>query len=277
MKQLLASIVLALCGVSAGGVVAENASTRLEAVLGAQPDHMKARYKYRHPKETLAFFDVKPGMKVADFMPGREWYGGILMPYIGQHGSYVGVDLSMASWDDYKRFTDDPDAFMKGQESWVSRFRQQAETWRKPDDAKVNAFRVTSVPEDIAGQLDVVMAFRTLHLPHRVDGQVTRLAEGVFRALKPGGVFGVVQHRAPESASDEWANGYNGYVKQSALVRQIEAAGFVLEATSEVNANSLDQPTEEDQVWRLPPANKSGENDHIGESDRMTLKFRKPA
>lgn len=277
MKRLLSIVVVGLFGLGIGSVVADDAAPKLDTVLAAQPEHMKARYKYRNPGETLMFFGVKPGMKVADFLPGKDWYAGILLPYLGEQGTYAGADLSMTTWADYGRSRDDTEAFLKSQGAWVERFREKAEGWRKPGDAQVSAFRVDDVPEALTGQFDVVMAVRALHLPTRVDGEVKALASGVFKALKPGGVFGVVQHRAPESASDEWAQGYNGYVKQSALIREIEAAGFVLEAASELNANPKDQPDEDDQVWRLPPTSKDGSHDHIGESDRMTLRFRKPA
>lgn len=227
---------------------------------------------------------MKPGMKVADFLPGPEWYGGILLPYLGEDGMYVGADLNLESWDKYKVFTDDPDGFMEGRRTWVKRFRAHAEKWRKPGDAAISSFRVDHVPAELAGKLDVVMAIRTLHLATRNDGHLERALPGIFAALKPGGVFGVVQHRAPESASAEWASGINGYVKQSAIVAMVEAAGFVLDGTSEVNANIKDKPTNADQVWRLPPSldtTKEGTPERaavvaIGESDRMTLRFKKP-
>ena len=102
--------------------------------------------------------------------------------------------------------------------------------------------------------------------------------------LKPGGVVGVVQHRAAESADDGWANGDNGYVKQSRIISVFESAGFELVETSEINVNPRDQPTQEEFVWRLPPTLGTSQEDEelraemeaIGESDRMTLKFRKP-
>ena len=101
--------------------------------------------------------------------------------------------------------------------------------------------------------------------------------------LKDGGLVGVVQHRAPESASDEWANGSRGYLKQSAVIAMFEDAGFQLVARSEINANPKDQPGEEDIVWRLPPSLRTSQENPelreamlaIGESDRMTLLFRK--
>jgi predicted methyltransferase len=284
MRKLLFSVALVVSGLHGGVASAGDAEAKLDQVLAAQSDEMKARYTYRNPKETLMFFGVKPGMKVADFLPGKDWYAGIMLPYLGEEGTYVGADLTMEAWDDYKRFTDDPEGFMKGREGWPDRFRERAEGWRSAGDAQIGAFRADAVPAEIEGTLDVVLAIRAFHLPTRVDGAATRMAAGIFKALKPGGVLGVVQHRAAESKTDEWARGYNGYVKQSALIREIEAAGFVLEATSEVNANPKDQPTDSDQVWRLPPSLGTSEEGSperaavlaIGESDRMTLKFRKP-
>ena len=102
--------------------------------------------------------------------------------------------------------------------------------------------------------------------------------------LKPGGIVGVVQHHAPDTASDEWANGSRGYLKKGFVIAQMQAAGFEFVASSDVNANSNDQPGAEDVVWRLPPSLRGAKDDAeltakmlaIGESNRMTLKFRKP-
>ena len=113
---------------------------------------------------------------------------------------------------------------------------------------------------------------------------MTKALGDMMTLLKPGGHVGVVQHRAPEDSPDEWATGDNGYVKQSAIVAAFEAAGFELAASSEVNANPKDQPTSDDFVWRLPPTLATSREDEelkaemeaIGESDRMTLLFRKP-
>jgi len=113
----------------------------------------------------------------------------------------------------------------------------------------------------------------------------TATIEETFNTVKPGGVVGVVQHRGPEGNSDGWANGDAGYLKQSRVVEAFEAAGFVLEASSEINANPADVPSNEDVVWRLPPSTGTTEEgtperaamEAIGESDRMTLLFRKPA
>ena len=97
----------------------------------------------------------------------------------------------------------------------------------------------------------------------------------VFDMLVPGGIVGVVQHRAPENADAEFANGGRGYVKQSDVVAAFERAGFVLEASSEINANPNDPA--DGYVWRLPPSKTDNPDTlAIGESDRMTLRFRKP-
>ena len=134
-----------------------------------------------------------------------------------------------------------------------------------------------------------VLFIRALHNLNRFSAGETdymgdTLAE-TYRILKPGGIVGVVQHSAPDANNDDWANGSNGYLKTSAVVAAFEAAGFELEASSDVNANPADVPSEEDFVWRLPPTLAGTEegtperdaNAAIGESNRMTLKFRKPA
>jgi len=111
----------------------------------------------------------------------------------------------------------------------------------------------------------------------------TAIAES-YNVLKPGGIAGVVQHHAPDSASDEWADGSRGYLKKAFVITKMQAAGFEFLASSDVNANSKDEPTVEDVVWRLPPTLRGAKDDAeqaakmlaIGESNRMTLKFRKP-
>ena len=116
------------------------------------------------------------------------------------------------------------------------------------------------------------------------EERIAQLATWTTDALKPGGIAGVVQHHAPDSASDEWASGSRGYLKKSFVIAQMQAAGFEFVASSDVNSNSKDQPGAEDIVWRLPPSLRGAKDDAeltakmlaIGESNRMTLKFRKP-
>jgi len=161
-----------------------------------------------------------------------------------------------------------------------------AEAWRDDDgDAAVGAFAYGSAPDEMAGTINVVLMVRAVHHFNRLEGDyfAEALAD-TMKVLKPGGIVGVVQHRAQEDMPDDWANGDNGYVKESQIVSAFEAAGFELVGSSEVNANPADRPTAEEFVWRLPPTlATSRENEElkaqmmaIGESDRMTLKFRKP-
>lgn len=291
MKKLfMAASVFAMLAPAAGafdgdGTHSHFDSMKMSEVLALQSDEMKARYQYRHPKETLAFFGVEPGMTVADLLPGRHWYSSILLPYLGKDGLLLGTDYGMGTWVGYQG--DDPDApaWLEKRKGWPERFTKMAQDWRSEGDAAIKGMRVDEVPAELVGTVDVVMMMRATHLPHRFEGELDTLFAGVFKALKPGGVLGIVQHRAPEGNSDAWADGSAGYLKQSAVIAIVEAAGFTLEKTSEINANPKDKPTEKDVVWRLPPTLDGMEEGsperaamtELGESDRMTLKFRKPA
>lgn len=255
----------------------------LQSVLEAQEDGDKARYQYRHPKETLEFFGVGPGMVVVDTLPGDVWYTGLLLDYLGPAGKVVPADYSAEMWTHFGDFTPDP----AEKATWPADMVAKLESKRDAGDAQVAAFQYGSRPAGLEGEVDVVLVVRALHHFMRLEEQggfLTQALSDMHELLKPGGVVGVVQHRAPESNSDEWAGGDKGYVKQSAVIAAFEAAGFELEDKSEVNANPNDQPTEQDMVWRLPPSlATSRENAElaarmkaIGETDRMTLKFRKP-
>jgi predicted methyltransferase len=162
------------------------------------------------------------------------------------------------------------------------------EAKRGPDDAAVGAVQYGAVPDDMAGKVDVVLVVRALHHFTRLEptgGYMSKALADIKKLLKPGGIVGVEQHRAPESSPDAWAKGESGYVKQSAVVAAFTAAGFELVEASEINANPKDKPTDKDVVWRLPPTLATSkdnpalkaEMEAIGETDRMTLKFRKPS
>lgn len=260
------------------------ASERLDAVLAAQPEADRARYAHRHPKETLEFFGIEPGMTVVDTLPGDVWYAGILIGYLGADGKLIGADYSPQMWTLFGEYSPDP----KEKATWPADFTARMQARRGADDAAVAAVQFGAVPADLAGTVDAVLLVRAIHHFMRLEGQggyLTQALADIDTMLKPGGIVGVVAHRAPESSSDAWALGEAGYVKQSAVVAAFRKAGFELVEASEINANPQDRPTEKDFVWRLPPALATSENDPelrakmqaIGESDRMTLKFRKPA
>lgn len=263
----------------------QSAEEVLDAVLASLPEDAKARFKYRHPKETMTFFGVEPGMTVVDTLPGDPWYSGILINYLGENGKVIGADYSAEMWTKFGQFSPDP----AEKANWAATWTAEAETWRdEEEDAAVGAVAFGSVPDAMAGTVDVVLQIRSLHHFNRLEGDggyMTSALADMMKMLKPGGVVGVVQHRAPEGNSDEWAKGDNGYLKQSQVIAAFEAAGFEFVSSSEINSNPNDKPTEDEFVWRLPPTlATSSENpelraqmEAIGESDRMTLKFRKPS
>ena len=258
--------------------------TRLAAVLEAQPEDVRARYQYRHPKETLEFFGIEPGMIVVEGLPGRGWYTKVLLPYLGKDGHLIGANYAMDMWPNFAFANAE---FLKTQSTWTTDWPVSAEEWRDQDSATVAAFNFGAMPESLAGTADVVFLVRVLHNLANFEDEGGFLSEAmtdVFAALKPGGILGVVQHQARDDMTDEFADGSHGYLKKSFVIAVAEQAGFEFVAESAINENPKDQPGEEDVVWRLPPSfgtsqdnpELKAEMEAIGESNRMTLKFRKP-
>jgi len=265
----------------------ETATERLSRILEAQPETVKARYDDRHPQATLEFFGVEPGMTVVEALPGGGWYTRILLPYLGAEGRLIGANYALEMWP---LFSFGTEAFMVEMRRWPEQFAAQAEQWCSDDCSAVDTFWLGSLPEDMAGTADVVMFVRALHNLARFNdehGYLDAALADAFAVLKSGGTFGVVQHWAREDMPDDWADGNNGYLKRDFVIASAEAAGFEFVAESEVNSNPNDQPGAEDEVWRLPPSLRVPEDAEnpealrveykaIGESHRMTLKFRKP-
>ena len=266
-------------------VVAPTNAELLQAALDAQPDEVKARYDARHPAETLAFFGIEPGMSVAEALPGGGWYTKILMPYLGSAGAIAGAQYPDEMWAKIMP-NPTPERIAERIER-VAGWQDTAQEWAGEGGPSVKSYQMTTLADDVSEKADAVLFIRALHNMNRADEDRATLNAALaetYRILKPGGIVGVVQHRAPESNLDEWATGSFGYLKQSQVIASFEAAGFVLDGTSEINANAADIPGEGDYVWRLPPTRAIAEEgtperaalDAIGESDRMTLKFSKP-
>lgn len=259
----------------------------LDDILAAQPEETQARYAFRHPKETLEFFGVERGMTVVEALPGGGWYSKILVPLLGSEGSLIGAAYEL---DMYALFPFANDEFLARQANWPTDFEAGAASWSADDGASVVATRFGSMPAEADGSVDVVLMIRALHNLARFENAgegpylTTALADA-FRVLKPGGVLGVVQHHGRDEMPDDWATGENGYLKKQTVIDAATAAGFELAGESDINANPNDQPTADDIVWRLPPSlATSRENpelraelEAVGESNRMTLKFVKPA
>ncbi|GAC19238.1 class I SAM-dependent methyltransferase [Paraglaciecola arctica] len=231
----------------------------------------RSRDEYRHPQQTLRFFDVQPDMAVAEISPGGGWYSNILAPLLKEKGQFYAAHFYIEEGGSsfYKKSVD----------SFMQKVSQDANY----KNTKVTAFHPTKATDFApANSLDRVLTFRNVHNWYMQTGQegIDSAFSSFFKALKKGGVLGVVEHQLPESFADE-VQKKSGYMKQSYVVAAAEKAGFKLVAQSDVNHNSLDTTDHEKGVWTLPPSLRLGDKDQakylaIGESSRMTLKFVKP-
>lgn len=260
-------------------------SAALAAILDAQPDEAKSRYQYRNPGETLTFFGVEPGMTVVEVLPGGGWYSKILIPLLGDEGTLIGADYSYEMWSKFGGFA--TEEFLEGKEIWAEQWVEDASEWLGDNETNLAAFAFENREGDLEGTADIAIMVRAFHHLNRFnDDDINHMTEALSdlsAVLNDDGMLGIVQHRGPEGNDDAWANGDNGYLKQSDVIAWVEGAGFELVATTEINANPSDVPTNDEVVWRLPPTlGTSNDNEElradmqaIGESDRMTLLFRK--
>ncbi|MCP4045303.1 MAG: class I SAM-dependent methyltransferase [Gammaproteobacteria bacterium] len=241
--------------------------------VGMEGEHRsesnKARDQYRHPAETLEFFGIKDDMTVLEIWPGGGWYTEILAPAMRDHGKLV-----IATWD--------PN--VEGQSSYRYRLPEEMEqTFAKyPDVYDKVGVEYFSPPDSAslgeAESVDAVVTFRNVH-GWIGAGQARDIFTEFARVLKPGGILGVVQHRA-EEGTDPTVTAKKGYVSEAAVKEIAANAGFEFVAGSEINANPKDTGDYAEGVWTLPPSLTLGAVDKekytaIGESDRMTLRFKK--
>ena len=256
----------------------------LSDVLAAQPEQAQARYVHRHPEQTLEFFGIEPGMTVMEALPGGGWYSKILLPYLGNEGALIGANYTTPMRRLFGFYTEEQ---LQQGETWTTDWPAKAAAWTQEANTPVSGFVFGSLPQGMVESADAVIFIRALHNLARFEDQggfLTAAINDAYNILKPGGVVGIVQHAIAETAPDDWAKGNRGYLKQSFVIAQMEQAGFVFEEASAINTNPKDQPQDGDVVWRLPPV-LSGSKDNpdqaalmhaIGESNRMTLRFRKP-
>jgi len=259
-------------------------SEALAQILAAQPAEVQARYEWRHPQQTLEFFGIVPEMNVVEALPSEGWYTKILLPYLGQDGALIGADYSPAMYAKMPWATPE---FVKEKENWVATWTAEAQTWSGNNGAAVSAFAFGALPESFKGTANAVLFIRALHNLARFNadgGYLNTALKNAFDILEPGGIVGIVQHQAAEDSSPEFSDGSHGYLKKSFVMKAMQDAGFEFVAESAINQNPKDQPGPDDIVWRLPP-NLATSKDKpelaaqmkaIGESNRMTLKFRKP-
>lgn len=283
MSRLMTLLVLVI-GIPVAAAQADETGSELQAVLAAQSEETRARYVYRHPAATLEFFGIEPGMTVVEALPGAGWYTRILLPYLGESGHLIGADYAQEMWPLFGFFSDE---FIAEREGFVPNWPAEVATWDGDGGAQVSAFKLGSMPDEFAGTVNAVLLIRALHNLARFEGQggfLTAALADVYTVLKPGGVVGVVQHHARDDMPDDWADGSRGYLKKSFVIERMTGAGFEFVGESDINANENDQPTTDDVVWRLSPSFATSRDNPelreqlsaIGESNRMTLKFRKP-
>ncbi|ALN60715.1 methyltransferase type 11 [Lysobacter enzymogenes] len=229
-----------------------------------------ARDGYRHPLETLQFFGVRADQTVVEITPGGGWYSEILAPYLREKGRYVAavVDPDSQTKDSSRAY------FAKAKSGLEKKFAAAPAQY---GGAVIAAYDPFKPAFGAPASADVVLTFRNVH-NWRSAGQAEVMFKGFYDVLKPGGTLGVVEHRAK---GDVPAEDKSGYVGQAQVIALAEAAGFRLEGKSEVNANPRDTKDYPNGVWTLPPSNQHEAADGakykaIGESDRMTLRFRKP-
>lgn len=254
----------------------------LKQVIAARSAEDRARDSARHPLQTLQFFRVEPGMTVAEVLPGSGWYTNILANYLGPQGTLYGINYSDRIWPLFPNATDE----------WIA--ARKAATGKFPEMVKgftdngirTAGFTFNKVPAKVAGTVDRVLLIRALHNLNRFEskaGSRSQALAAIRSMLKDDGMVGVVQHRVAVADPGSGTDGSRGYLVEAEVILMFEQAGFELVATSEINANPADKPGPEDTVWRLPPALGTSKDDPelrakmeaIGESDRMTLLFRK--
>ena len=231
----------------------------------------RLRDEYRHPQQTLRFFDVQPNMAVAEISPGGGWYSNILAPLLKGQGQYYAAHFYV------------DDASPGYYRNSLDKFKQKVASDANFSEVKITAFDPVKAQDFApAGSLDRVLTFRNVHNWYMQKGQegIDNAFSSFFKALKPGGILGVVDHELPESFADDFQS-KSGYMKRSFVIAAAQKAGFTLLDSSDVNANPLDHAKHEKGVWTLPPTLTLGEQDRakylaIGESNRMTLKFIKP-
>lgn len=275
--RLIASLAAAAALACSLPVMAQSADPAMEQVLASpHRDADRARDQYRHPAEMLRFFDVQPGMTVVDFWPAGGWFTRVLVPYLGSEGTYIGLNPPVREGDS---------AYFQALKNYAETLPGQAREWVPQGGAHVVGANVGSVPSSLTGTADRVLILREIHNIRRMNW-FHDVAVAARTLLKPGGLLGVEQHRARPDAPASYTLGDNGYQREQDVIALWEAYGFELVARSEINANPRDPANWETGVWTLPPGYRGtppentarrAELDAIGESDRMTLLFRKRA
>ncbi len=280
MKISIAALTLSMLSVSVFASDLPIEARIEQAMLDSHRSHSnQARNRYRHPVGTLSFLGLRDGMTVLEIWPGAGWYTEILAPVLRHHGQYL-----VASYD--MDVEDQPAYRFSLHKELLENFAVDPGVYDQVAVIPFSPPNSASLGE--SGSVDMVLTFRNVH--GWISDEIAEIVFAEFaRVLKPGGVLGVVQHRAMDG-TDATQTAENGYVSEEAVIKLAAAVGLYLEARSEVNANSADTRDHPEGVWSLPPGyavcseieDESEKQEcmdrygSVGESDRMTLRFRKP-
>ncbi len=253
-------------------------SVRINPALAAAVAHPsraedRARDRFRRPDQTLAFFQVTPEMKVGEYAPGGGWYSRLLGLYLGPRGKLVGLYFDPTSGP----FSA---TAQTGIRAGVTKYPAEVAGWSGLPADRFAAFALDAVPAGEKESFDRILVMRMMHNLLRwniADREIKAMRD----LLKPGGMIGIEQHRARADAPYSFTDGSKGYLREMDLIHFMEINGFEFMGRSEANANRADPANHREGVWTLPPVLRNvAEADKtrlqaIGESDRMTLLFRK--
>jgi predicted methyltransferase len=267
MNKFFLTLLLVSCHLS---VQAAEPSTALPHILAGKhrSSEHKHRDQYRHPQQTLEFFDVKNNMTVVEVWSGEGWYTEILAPYLKDHGKLYVAHFS----------ADTKEArFQKSRQQFISKLKAEPKIYGKVEVTTLQPPDQLQIAPDSSA--DRVLTFRNVHNWMKTD-QAPAVFKAMFLALKSGGILGVVEHRN-SSLKPQDIHAASGYVSEDYVIALARNAGFEFLDKSEINANSKDSKDYPEGVWTLPPTLRLKDKDRnkylaIGESDRMTLKFVKP-
>jgi len=267
MKKILWALMLATSFSSAQADVDTTSLQQAIAGKHRSAEH-KARDKYRHPQQTLEFFDVKENMTVVEISPGEGWYTEILAPYLKDKGKLYAAHFSAHAEQPY---------FKKGLENFVKKLHKRPKVYGKVELTELQPPEFLRIAPD--GSADRVLTFRNVHNWMKND-QAAAVFSAMYKALKPGGILGIVEHRN-STLKQQDTKAESGYVSEDYVIALARNAGFEFLGKSEINANSKDTKDYPEGVWTLPPSLALKDKDRkkylaIGESDRMTTKFVKP-
>lgn len=270
LRPRLMLVLVALAVAGCANLASRVATTELldEAIAGAhRTADERARDRSRNPRQTLLFFGLRPNQTVVEITPAGGWYTKIIAPVLRDNGQYIAAVPPLQAGNANSE---------RSRQNFLGLLAANPGVLDRVQITEFNVGQGTLAPD---GSVDLVVTFRNLHNWMARESAEAALRD-MYRALKPGGTLGVVEHRG-NPAVEQDPRARSGYVNQAYAIRLIESAGFRLVATSEINANPKDTRDHPGGVWNLPPNLSAGETDRekylaIGESDRFTLKFIKP-